>query len=184
MGRAFYRTGLHACGVGPRLLSQWITRVFYWIKMHDFVIISWSCWCFVLLNLRSFLHRRYSHLAPLTELGSRRSIVAHGAAAGKWFPSEACSSWRGEFGTRIHQNSGRARVSKCFKSPWHWVNDTAFGKVFLQNCPCGYILVKLNLPQNSWCIHFTGAVSFFIPVKSVGKFEDLVFEQMLSRCLL
>lgn len=115
--------------------------------MHDFVIISWSCWCFVLLSLRSFLHRRYSHLAPLTELGSRRSIVAHGAAAGKWLPSEACSIWRGEFGTRLHQNSGRARVSKCFKSPSHWVNDTAFGKVFLPNCPCGYILVKLISPS-------------------------------------
>ena len=151
--------------------------------MHDFVIISWSCWCFVLLSLRSFLHRRYSHLAALTELGSRRSIVAHGAAAGKWFPSEACSIWRGEFGTRIHQNLGRARVSKCFKSPRHWVNDTAFGKVFLPNCPCGSILVKLNLHQNSWVhpLHLRGD---FFSVKSVGKFEDLVFEQMLSRCLL
>lgn len=121
-------------------------------KTHDFVIISWSCWCFVLLSLGSFLHRRYSHLARLTELGSRRSIVAHGAAAGKWFPSEACSSWRGEFGTRIHQNSGRARVSKCFKSPWHWVNDTAFGKVFLPNCP-----FKLYFGQAKISIKTVGA---------------------------
>lgn len=146
-------------------------------KTHDFVIISWSCWCFVLLSLGSFLHRRYSHLARLTELGSRRSIVAHGAAAGKWFPSEACSIWRGEFGTRIHQNLGRARVSKCFKSPWHWVNDTAFGKVFLQNCPFGYILVKLNLPQNSGGSSTSLARCFFL----VNRLENLK-TWCLSRC--
>ena len=60
--------------------------------------------------------------------------------------------------TRIR---GRARVSKCFKSPRHRVNDTAFGKVFLPNCPFGYILVKLYLPQNSWGSSTSLARRFF-----------------------